>query len=98
MIDFSISCHETIILSTWENLIERISFSAVGATTIANLDENLGSADVKLSPSEAEEEAAAVPMNEVAGDTSPISTIGRLQIPRRWNHGRLNLEPENLEI
>ncbi|CAM6107207.1 unnamed protein product [Calypogeia fissa] len=41
-----------------------------GTTKLANLDENLASLNVKLSPSELEELAAAVPMNEVAGDRS----------------------------
>ncbi|CAM6088002.1 unnamed protein product [Calypogeia fissa] len=41
-----------------------------GTTKLANLDENLASLNVKLSPSEFEEVAAALPMNEVAGDRS----------------------------
>ncbi|CAM6114161.1 unnamed protein product [Calypogeia fissa] len=39
-----------------------------GTTKLANLDENLASLNVKLSPSELAEVTAAVPMNEVAGD------------------------------
>ncbi|CAM6088759.1 unnamed protein product [Calypogeia fissa] len=58
-----------------------------GTTKLANLDENLALLNVKLRPSELEELAAAVPMNEVAGDRYPEYADNNYQIrKRRWCH------------
>lgn len=64
----SIPCSESIVSTAREKLSRGHFVAAAGTTKIANLDENLGSVHVELSPSDLEEVAAAVPMDEVAGD------------------------------